>query len=205
MTRALFVVLALLAGCKKKSTVSNVSAGDAGLIAVGDGGEPDEADVRAGKRTGLGAPDEKPEVATEDFVRGLLRGNLLWPRFIDPALGVLVMTSERVERRCGEPLQRAILAFREGAIAALDDPALVYDVVCDNVGLSVAIAGVTSHAVCSIASPSGSGMEYDIVFVPDAELGLRVIGLSAADAVTTEDALRDTFDEQLGRLGARCP
>lgn len=207
MKRALVVVIALLPGCKKKSTVSAAPVGDGGqgVAFAGGGAEPEEADVRAGKRTGLEGPDSKPEVATEDLARGLLRGTVLWPRFIDPAQGVLELTSERVEHRCGEPLEPTILAFREGATAALDDPALVYDVVCDNVGLSVTIAGVTSHAVCSIASPSGSGMEYDMVFVPDAKLGLRLIGLAAADAVTTEDALRDQFDEQLGRLGARCP
>jgi hypothetical protein len=202
MKRALVLSL-LLVACKKSSPAPQVSATDA-RASDGNSAEPEEADVRAGKRTGLGAPDEKPEVATEDLARGLLRGTVSWPRVIDPRLGVLELTT-RVEQRCGDALEAAIVAFREGATAALDDPALVYDVQCDNVGLSVTIPGVTSHAVCSIASPSGSGMEFDMVFVPDTALGLRLIGLSAADAVAADDALRDQFDEALGRLGARCP
>jgi hypothetical protein len=97
------------------------------------------------------------------------------------------------------------MALAMGATESLDAPGLVYDVVCDNIGLAVAVPGVTSHAVCSISSPAGDGLEYDLVFVPDAKLGLRLIGVSTADAVTTDDALRDRFDEALGRFGARCP
>jgi hypothetical protein len=138
-------------------------------------------------------------------VRALLRKTVPFAKVIDPARGVVVLAGGTVEHRCGVPLEQAVLAFVMGATEKLDHPGLLYDVACDNTGLAVAVPGVTSHAVCSVASPAGDGLEYDLVFVPDPKLGLRLIGLSSADAVTTEDALRDRFDEALGRYGATCP
>jgi hypothetical protein len=107
--------------------------------------------------------------------------------------------------RCAAALTTTTAAFATSAAAVLDDPGLVYDIVCDNIGLAVAIPGVASHAVCSVSSPAGDGLELDLVFVPDPRLGLRLIGLATTDAVATEDAVRDAFDEALGRHGARCP
>lgn len=215
MRRALvLVVLAALVACKKKEAPPQTALpGDGGARSgAADGPDGvDEADVRAGKRTGLGRPDEKPEVATEPLARGLVRGEVMWNKVVDRTVGVVELRAypatdtrpaqSEVAHRCGAELERAISDFMSSATAALDAPGLV----CDNVGLAVTIAGVTSHAVCSIASPSGDGLELDLVFVPDPKLGLRLIGMSTADALTTEDALRDQFDEQLGRFGARCP
>ena len=208
MKRLLLVLLVVMfAGCKKKSTsAGHGSDGGRNAAADGDGGgDVEEADVRAGKRTGLGAPDEKPEVATEPLARALVRGEVPWPKVVDASVGVVVLVAGQVAHRCGEELDQSLTDFAAGATGALDADGLVYDIVCDNVGLAVTIAGVTSHAVCTVSSPSGDGLEYDLVFVPDPKLGLRLIGVSTADALTTADALRDQFDEELGRFGARCP
>jgi hypothetical protein len=226
MTRAALLALALapalasLAGCTKKSPPSpdkQPSTYDAGPVAA-DAGDPDfvdENELRAGKRTGLESPDATPEVATEALVRALIRSHAPWTKIVDAGVGLVELTSipaeddrpavAHVEHRCGAQLEQTLLAFAMGATASLDAPGLVYDIVCDNIGLAVTVPGVTSHAVCSISSPSGDGLEYDLVFVPDPARGLRLIGVSTADAVSTDDALRDRFDEALGRFGKRCP
>ncbi len=206
-------------GCKRKPPPpvggSAAASGDAGATGGGDGGEPEEADVRFGKRTGLGAADEKPEVATEPLVRALVRAEVPWSRVVDAAGGVVELRAipatdtatadEQVVRRCGPLLEQTVTGFAAAVNAALAATGLIYDVVCDNVGLAVSVPGVASHAVCSVSSPSGDGLEYDLVFIPDPTLGLRLIGLSTADAVATGDQLRDRFDEELGRYGAGCP
>jgi hypothetical protein len=215
----LVLVLASLGACKKSKAVPPAATGDAGLATdaalTHDPDAIDETGVRAGKRTGLETPDATPEVATEPLVRALIRGQTPWSKVVDRGVGFIELTSipaeddrpavAHVEHRCGTQLEQTLLAFMMGATESLDAPGLVYDVVCDNIGLAVAVPGITSHAVCSIASPADDGLEYDLVFVPDARLGLRLIGVSTADAVTTDDALRDQFDEALGRFGARCP
>lgn len=204
MTRLVYLALALGA-CKQSSAPPRDPPPGATADAGGPAQEPDEADVRAGKRTGLGSPAEKPEVATEDLARALVRGTLLWSKVVDPEIGVVELAGGKVTHRCGAALDEALAALARGAVASLGDPAMLYDIACDNVGLAVAIPGVTSHAVCSIASPSGEGLEHDLVFVPDAVRGLRLIGISTTDALTTDDAVRDAFDEALGRHGAKCP
>lgn len=218
MTRAPLAIVVALAACKQSSPrrdagASPPAAADAASAEVAD--DLDENDVRAGKRTGLEAPDARPEVATEALVRALVRGQAPWTKVVDPTVGLVELTSipagddrpavAHVEHRCGVALDQTIAAFAMGATASLDDPGLVYDIQCDNIGLAVSVPGVTSHAVCSIASPADDGLAYDLVFVPDATRGLRLIGVSTADAVTTEESLRDRFDEALGRFGARCP
>ncbi|MBZ0234998.1 MAG: hypothetical protein K8M05_21905 [Deltaproteobacteria bacterium] len=212
MRRLAFLLLLSLFACKKSAAPATSRGGDAGPTALDDGGdatndndEPDEADVRAGKRTGLGAPDEKPEVATEDFARGLVRATVPWAKVLDRGAGVVELADGAVTHRCGAALDAALAAFAQRATASLDDPGLLYDVACDNVGLAVTIPGVASHAVCSIASPAGEGLEHDLVFVPDAAKGLRLVGVSTTDALATDDAVRDAFDEALGRYGQRCP
>ncbi|MBE7448346.1 MAG: hypothetical protein HS111_05515 [Kofleriaceae bacterium] len=215
------VVATLAGGCKRSSSGSGDGSGNAGPLA-GDGdagpvadGEPDEATVRAGKRTGLGAPDERPEVATEPLVRALVRGEVPWSKVVDPGRGVIELRSlpgsddgpavAEVGHRCGAALDRALAGFAAGVTAALDAPGLLQDVACDNVGLAVTIAGVASHAVCSVSSPAGDGVEHDLVLVPEPGRGLVLVGVSVADALTTAEELRDRFDEELGRYGRRCP
>lgn len=217
MTRLALVLatLSLAAGCKKKQANQSPPAITDGGAAAPVDGLVDETEVRAGKRTGMEAPDQKPEVATEPLMRALIGGQTPWLRFIDPATGVVELRSlpgtdaapaeAAVTRRCGADLDQAVAAFALAATAALADPGLIYDTVCDNVGLAVAVPGVTSHAVCSVSSPADDGLELDLVFVPDPVRGLRLIGVSTADTVSTPDALRDQFDEELGRFGARCP
>ncbi len=205
MTRLALPLLLSLLACKKSSAPPRDASPPAGADAGAPVDEPEEADVRAGKPTGLGAPDEKPEVATEDLARALVRETVPWSRVVDRATGVVELADGKVTHRCGAALDAALAALALGAAASLDDPAMLYDIACDNVGLAVTIPGVTSHAVCSIASPSGEGFEHDLVFVPDAVRGLRLIGISTTDALTTDDAVRDAFDEALGRHGAKCP
>jgi hypothetical protein len=211
--KRLLALVVVLVGCKKPSPAHDKPS--PAPDAKPADGDPDENDVRAGKRTGLATPDEKPEVATEALARALVRGKVPWSKVVDSSVGLVEMRSlpasdtaaaeTTVEHRCGAALDTALANFNASAVSVLDAPGLIYDVQCDNVGLAVTIAGVTSHAVCSIASPSEEGTELDMVFVPDPNLGLRLIGISTADATTTEDELRDRFDEELGRFGRHCP
>lgn len=212
MKRVLFLllvlVLMLLTSCKKSEPPRKVfdasAAPPAPLDAAGEPDEPDEATVRAGKRTGLESADSKPEVATEPLLRALLAGQVQWARFVDPAAGVVELRGADVQRRCGVDLENALATFSAAITAALADPGLIYDLQCDNVGLTVTIAGVTSHAVCTASNPADEGTAYDVVFIPDATLGLKIIGIAAADATVSDEAL-DRFDEEMGRYGARCP
>ncbi len=198
------VLLLAIAGCKKTKPPADAPP----PIVVDDAGEEigevDENAVRAGKRTGLESQDSKPEVATEPLLRGLMDATVAWARFVDPGTGVVELRGNQVNRRCGAALDQAFADFAGGAKGVLGDPSLIYDVLCDNAGLTVTIPGVTSHAVCTVSSPNEDGMEFDAVFVPDPARGLRLIGLSSADG-SAGDAIRNQFDEEMGRYGARCP
>lgn len=216
-----FAIVAVGCGKKKvdetvvgKDGAAAASALDAGP-AVGDEDLPDEANVRAGKRTGLESADALPEVATEPLLRALLAGQVPWTRFVDPAVGVVVMRSlpagetrpavAEVVRQCGPALANAFAEYSEAAGQALAAPGMLYDVACDNVGFAVAIPGVVSSAVCSVSSPSDGGLDLDVVFVRDPARGLRITGLGTSDATATDDALLDQFDDEMGRYGAHCP
>jgi hypothetical protein len=196
------VLLLAIAGCKKSKGPAD--APPPAIALDGEPGEVDETAIRAGKRTGLEGPDSKPEVATEPLLRALLAGEVPWTRFVDPTAGVVELRGTEVQRRCGADLEQAFATFSAAVTAALADPGLVFDILCDNAGLTVTIAGVTSHAVCTASSPTEDGVEYDVVFVPDAARGLELIGLAAAD-VSVGDDVRDRLDEEMGRYGARCP
>lgn len=74
-------------------------AGSAGSGFAGSGSGSASADVdpaiaeeaarRKGKKTGLGAPGEKPEVVVEDLLRAIATGKLASKQFIDPKYGVI--------------------------------------------------------------------------------------------------------------------
>lgn len=199
------VLLLAIAGCKKTKAPADAPPPPLVVNDAGEEtGEVDEHAVRAGKRTGLGSPDEKPEVATEPLMRGLLDGTVAWARFVDAGTGVVELRGNQVNRRCGAALDQAFADFAGEAKAVLADPGAIYDILCDNAGLTVTIPGVTSHAVCTVSSPNEDGLELDAVFVPDAARGLTLVGLSSADG-GAGDAIRDQFDEEMGRYGARCP
>jgi hypothetical protein len=97
--------LAALGACAKKDeaatppppppvAIDAALAIDAAPVAI-DAGDP-EAARRQGKRTGLGAPDELPEVVVEALIAAIAEGKVPATRFIDPAEGYLEHTTPRV-------------------------------------------------------------------------------------------------------------
>lgn len=201
------------AACKKKAAPppTTTIAGDA-AVAAPDVGSPalDEATLRAGKRTGLGGPDEQPEVATEDLARGLLMGTTRWSRVVSPTTGVVelrVPSSDSpadrfLGRRCGAAVDTALGDAATAMLAALAQPELGYELVCDNSGL---VAATPPSALCSIDSPAADSLGYDLVFVPDPTLGLRLVGVTIVDGGPGLDAEIDAFDLELAKTGKLCP
>lgn len=172
----------------------------------------DEPTLRAGKRTGMASPTELPEVATEELVTALLAGAQPWTRVIDRKFGVVELrtlddASEPVPavmgRLCGATLDPALARLGKFATAALADAALGYQLVCDNSGLAPA-TGIPV-ATCAIDADADGALGFDLLFVPDATLGLRLVGITLLDATPPPTATADAFDEELGRVDARCP
>lgn len=172
----------------------------------------DEPTLRAGKRTGLASPTELPEVATEELVTALLAGAQPWTRVIDRKFGVVELrtlddASQPVPavmgRLCGAALDPALARLGKVATAALADTALGYQLVCDNSGLAPA-TGIPV-ATCAIDADADGALGFDLLFVPDATLGLRLVGITLLDATPPPTTTADAFDEELGRVDARCP
>ncbi|MEZ4398877.1 MAG: hypothetical protein R3B06_02600 [Kofleriaceae bacterium] len=171
------------------------------------GDVPDEATLRAGKRTGLAAADERPEVATEALAEALLAGQVPWTRLVDPARGVVELRTvdtagharaPALERRCGTDADAALAAWTAGVTQALATPALGYRLTCDNSGLA------EGAALCSVDADAEGAFAFDLVLVPDAERGLRVAGLTALDPIPPPVDVADAFDLALGQADARC-
>lgn len=228
MRRAALVALALVAGCnsKPKTAPPPTATADAAVTAPVDAGtgtgtvdaddpvEPagtDEASLRAGKRTGLGAPDERPEVATEEFVAALLSGAQPWSRVVDPRFGVVELrtldgdskiVAATMGRQCGAALDPALARLGKAASAALASTSLGYQLSCDNSGLTT--PGGIAVATCAIDADADGGNGFDLLLVPDATLGLRLIGITLLDATPPPSNVADSFDVELGRLDARC-
>ncbi|MBK9035163.1 MAG: hypothetical protein IPL61_28515 [Myxococcales bacterium] len=222
MTRApsLAVAAALIAAtttaaCKSKATSPPPppTGGDAGTaLALGPDADlpelavPDEDALRAGKRTGLGAPDELPEVATEDFVAALIDGRQPWRRVVDTGAGVVELrtldgdskaVAATMGRRCGAELTTALDRLTKAATSALGDAALGYHLACDNSGLTTT-DGVPV-ATCSIDADADGAFAFDLLFAPDPTLGLRLIGITLLDATPPAIDIADAFDVELGR------
>ncbi|MBP6845991.1 MAG: hypothetical protein KA201_19690 [Kofleriaceae bacterium] len=152
--------VAALGGCKKKDEApppppppadAAPIAVDAPPIAV-DAGDP-EAAARQGKRTGLGTPDEVPEVVVEALVAAIAEGKLPAARFVDPAEGYLehiIMPGamekpdpDVIKRHCGA---KAAARFADDARTLLreqaegtKDPAYVdHELICSNEFLAAA-------------------------------------------------------------------
>lgn len=226
MRRAALVALALAAGCSSKPRKAPPPAtADAGVTAPGvDAGAttvdadapdeaagPDETTLRAGKRTGLGAPDERPEVATEEFVAALLSGAQPWSRVVDPRFGVVELrtldgdskvVAATMGRQCGAALAPALARLGKAATTALAATTFGYRLSCDNSGLTT--PGGIPVAACAIDSDADGGFGFDLLLVPDATLGLRLIGITLLDATPPPSDIADSFDVELGRLDARC-
>lgn len=187
-------------------------SGSAGSAAAGSGSDDDNADLefRKGKKTGLGGPDEKPEVITEDLIRKLGTGGMPVARFIDPKLGVhqrIVMPggAEKpvpsvIKDHCGDA-EKVVAAYlkamvdRETRGKADDDG----QISCSNEfatkpdpdfgkddGAEPEIPGVPLQNVT--CGSSGAG-EYDelrnVIWVPDATRGFRIAAI-----VSTEQGAR---------------
>lgn len=222
--------VAPLGGCKGKkadeggasrSVVRADAAGPAdaeergGGVAAGDPGEPgdgpDEATLRAGKRTGLGAGDEPAEVATEALVEAMLAGKVPWTRWIDATRGVVELRlpvgdgGDAVVRRCGAALTSALATLTTAMTTARASGA-GYELACDNLGLVEADPdGALSAAVCSLESAQPGTIIVDVVFVPDAARGLRLVGMSTIPSEADATAALEAFEPEMGRADARCP
>ena len=222
----LLVIAAAAVGCKGKAQPAGgptpVTVRDAGaVVAVGDaaagdvddlgaGTDPDEATLRAGKRTGLGGPDEPPEVATEALIEAIVGGTVPWSRFVDPSRGVVELrlpadrgAASPVARRCGAGLTTSLDALT-AAMKAAATGGLGYALDCDNLGLVVPDpGGAPAAATCSLESPAAGTIIVDLVFVPDAARGLRLVGFSTVPE--DADAPLPVFEAEMAGADARCP
>lgn len=225
MLRALPLALAAVAAtaaCKSKPTAPPpppppaTDAATAPTAIDADVAEPtsgaDEPTLRAGKRTGLASPTELPEVATEEFVTALLAGGQPWTRVTDRKFGVVELRTlddagkpvpATMGRLCGAALDPALARLGKVASGALADTALGYQLLCDNSGL-VPAAGIPV-ATCAIDADADAALGFDLLFVPDVTLGLRLVGITLLDATPPPTTTADAFDEELGRVDARCP
>jgi hypothetical protein len=195
------------------AVVKDAGSGSGSVVdaAVLDPGEvPDEDTLRRGKRTGLGAPDEQAEVATEALIEAMVAGTVPWTRWIDPTRGVVELrlpadAAGPVVRRCGAGLTAALDAL-SAAMKAAATSGLGYTLDCDNLGLVVADpSGAAPAATCSLESEAGGTVIVDLVFVPDAARGLILVGMSQLPADADATAGLDAFEAEMARDGARCP
>ncbi len=170
---------------------------------------PDEATLRQGRRTGLAAPDEKPEVLTEELIEALVAGTIPWSRWIDPARGVVQLalpaeTAGPVARRCGAALTAALDALTATMRSAAADT-LGYTLDCDNHGLFAPDpGGAQPAAACSLESPAPDTLIIDLVFVPDPTRGLRLVGISTVPADADPGAAVADFEAAMAHADA-CP
>jgi hypothetical protein len=210
------------AGCKDKKATTGGSGAvvkdagpggrDSGVDgpALSPGDAPDEETLRRGKRTGLGAPDERAEVATEALIEAMVAGAVPWSRWIDPARGVVELrlpadAGGAVARRCGAGLTAA-LDNLTATMKAAATGALGYTLDCDNLGLVVADpGGAPPAATCSLESEAGATVIADLVFVPDGGRGLRLIGVSTVPSDADSTAGLEAFEAEMARADARCP
>lgn len=164
--RQLMIVVAALAalgGCKKADEAAAPPppppvAIDAAAVAIDatpvalDAGDP-EAARRQGKRSGLGAPDELPEVVVEALIAAIAEGEVPATRFIDPAEGYLEHTimpgamdeaePDVIKRHCGAPAAARLrddakTLMREQAEGAKDPAYVDHALGCDNEFIAVA-------------------------------------------------------------------
>lgn len=163
------VAAALLAvvGCKKEENAAATRPADAGAAvtkkpadaapadaapAAVDEVEPDEDELRDGKKTGLGAAGDKPEVLVEALVIAIAEGKVAADRFVDPARGFIehvilpgaaeVSDPDVKVRHCGKKAAAALKEYattmvakqKEGAKYGPDEADHV--LLCDNTYLA---------------------------------------------------------------------
>ncbi len=171
---------------------------------------PTEDMLRAGKRTGLGSPTERPEVATQAFVGALLAGAQPWSRVVDPRLGVFELRNIDGDRhpvpptagwQCGAAIERALARLTAASKARAGDEQLGYKFACINDPLDDA----PPMASCAIYADADGAPGFSLVFVPDPALGLRLTGVLMGDERAIPGELRHAFDVQVARADTRCP
>ncbi len=216
------VVVLLLVGCKKEKkhtpnesptpTASGAPVDAAAAqpspttAATVDAGEPDpEVGLRAGKRTGLGAPDEKPEVAVEALIKGIAEGTVAPARLIDPAAGfvktIIMPGAEEKEvpevhkRLCGKAAENELVALAKNLVAQeAEDPSHMDHVIaCSNNFLASPDpefglledsgdpktdrpARPLAYALCRSDAAGEYDANIELFLLPDPERGLHVAG-----------------------------
>lgn len=166
--------------------------------------------LRSGKRTGMGSPAERPEVATQAFVGALLAGAQPWSRVLDPRFGVFELRNIDGERhavpasagwRCGVEIDQALARLSAASARHAGDEQRGYQFACINDPLGDA----TPTASCAIYADAEGAAEFSLVFVPDRSLGLRLTGVLMGDERSLPAELSQRFDVEVARADARCP
>jgi len=244
--------LAALAGCKKSkkggkpepttvmvtvdaapvqtpAPTPSVDAGDGD--AADDDADDDEAALRKGKPTGLGAPDELPEVATEDLIRALAAGKIAPARLIDPAAGIaetIIMPGggdkpepEIHRRRCGKQADKLLLqvakamARREADGKADGDHAIE----CSNSFLAAPDpdfgkweiddakrarpARPLRHASCGASAAVEYDSIFDLILVPDGQGKLHVAAILEWESGMNPEGPYASLADDLAKPGCK--
>lgn len=185
------------------------TGGAVGSVSTADTDEQwpsaEERERRNGKRTGLGGPDEKPEVIVEYLIRAIAAGKVPAKRFIDPKLGVIERISlpggadkpvPDVKRHtCGDARATSyIKGMVEAEVrgkatdlyalhcnnqyATVEDPAFGTDPTADKPGTPVPL----EHVTCMTGpGPDEYAELFSVVFVPDPKLGLRLAAIVSTE------------------------
>jgi hypothetical protein len=208
------------------ATASGDAAGGGSGSATGSGSgsgsaEPDDDPMaqakadedarRKGKKTGLGAADEKPEVVVEDLIRGIASGKIAADRFLDPKKPVIeriklpggsdkpvpeikgTHCGAKAKTKVADYIKRMVEAEAKGkaddvhqlwcnnAFADKDDPEFGADDMGDK-----PLAGVPMKHVSCVASGGGEYDEYfGVELLPDPALGFRIAAIVSVEGGDT--------------------
>lgn len=205
-----YALLALVACSSRATPRDEVRAPPAQLVDAGPRPGISEDTRRAGKRTGLGSPTERPEVATQAFVGAMLSGAQPWSRVVDPRRGVFELRNIDADRRpvaatadwqCGAAIDQALARLSAAAAARPGDEQLGYKFACINDPLDE----VPPSAGCAIYSSAEGAVGFSLVFTPDPALGLRLTAIMMGDERSIPGDLQQRFDEQSERPDPHCP
>ena len=177
---------------------------------------------RKGKKTGLVAADEKPEVVTEALVLAIAAGSFEPSRIIDPAFGVFQLVSlpgarerpdpDEHERNCGKRADKIVVDYAKQMKKHQEQGKEYEDYViyCRNEWLAEEdpeFGGVAEgepvraphplrYAQCSSGSAGEWASEYMLLFVPDETRGVRIAGIFVSESgANSEQPFADFADE----------
>jgi hypothetical protein len=166
-----------------------------------------EAARRKGKKTGLGAADEKPEVIIEDLIRAIGNGKAPIARFVDPKLGVVERISmpggaekpnpEIKKVHCAAAAETEAMKYIKNVVEAeakhkaddvaqlscwnefadKDDP----DFGADEMGDKPAGGVPMKHITCGTSSGGEWSEIAHVVWVPDATRGFRIAAIVSTE------------------------